>query len=259
MYILQQHTDPKAAKKARLRSYELQPVMPKSERESLLLTLSWQVVPAVGSKQHSIAGSLNGSKRVPRKFLPRATTAFEDAECFPLPAFTLSMWGISVPDAIQPEGCPLTLEHRPEPLPDRSQSNSSKPSVSAIKEAESFFADSYRPLLSKSAPSPAISGAACSPGDELLSAGSKRPSALSDATPQAKDRQIDSALQVPLALVQSKPPTTPPQQQQQQPQQEQHYYQKQPERRQCRWAKQYDANYLQRQVHAKIIHRFLYL
>jgi hypothetical protein len=226
--------------------------MPKRENESLLLALSWQVVPGAGSKggrhSHSIAGSFNGSQRTPRKFLPRTTTACEDAECLPLPKFALSFWGIALPESSlaqqlkQPDGNPQTLKnHDRESLSERPSSDSSRPSISAIKEAESFFANSYRPLTSKTMPPPTSAGSAGSPGmGPPLSAGSKRPSALSDDLPPPKDRQTEQIAQVFSAPVHSDPPILPPPQKQQQ----------QHEGRHCRWAKQHDAFYLQRQVHA---------
>jgi hypothetical protein len=219
--------------------------MPKGENESLLLALSWQVVPCVGSKggrpSHSIAGSFNGSQRIPRKFLPRTTTACEDAECLPLPKFALSFWGIALPESSlaqqpkQPDGNPQTPKnHDCESLSERPGSDSSRPSISAIKEAESFFANSYRPLTSKTMPPPTSAG---SPGiDSPLSAGSKRPSTLSDDLPPPKDRQTEQIAQVFSAPVHSDPPVLLPPQQQH-------------EGRHCRWAKQHDAFYLQRQVH----------
>jgi hypothetical protein len=230
-----------------LSSNFLSRVMPKHECDSLLLSLSWQVLPGSASKGNgvhgsrppvSIGGSYNGSQRVPRTFLPAANPSADAPEQLQLPIFALSAWGISMPAPSPTQQLP-PLDHLGSvPLPEQPRSNAPQPSATAIKEAESFFGSTYRPMSSMTAPP--LTDTATSPGSELSrSAGSKRPSG--DVAPPTKDRHIDSIPLPPSVIVQSEVLTShPPQLQQPQPR----------TRRYSQWARQHDAHYLQGLVHA---------
>jgi hypothetical protein len=221
--------------------------MPKGEGESILLALSWQVLPgatkgnsAFGHRQcHSIGGFVDGSQRSPRKFVPKTTLKSEVEEYLPLPLFVLSTWGIALPEPPSaqkpnpPEG-PTSAAERdgPAPPPARSRSAPSQPSVSAFKEAESFFGNSYRPMVPKLA-SPVIGAGGSAGSDGLRSAGDKRSSTASNCAPLSKDSRIDATDEVTFTAL-SDPPSA-----QQQQQKQQH------DRRRSCWAKQLDSSYLQ--------------
>lgn len=230
--------------------------MPKSEGESILLALSWQVVQdnglrnnvavAGGSRlSHSIAGTFNGSPRVPRVFAHTATSAFDDADVLHLPLFALSAWGIPLPapsseqqplqqPIIQQEPQPKQLEQQHSAAPrEQLRSLPTHPPASAIKEAESFFGNSYRPLT----PKPAASSTSSAGASELpLSAGSKRPAPISYESPPKKER-LDALIVQSCSLpLQSELPI-----QLQQQQQQRHH-----DRRHWPWARQLDPSYLQR-------------
>jgi hypothetical protein len=225
----------------------LRRAMPKSERESLLLALSWQIVQSGGTKgngasgqrhSHSIGGFLDGCQRSPRKFVIKATTKAEDEEFLPLPLFALSIWGITPPEPpskqqpLQPDGLSSTIEQLgSEPPPARSRSTASQPSVSAFKEAESFFGNSYRPLVSKVVPPVKVAGGSPT-SDVPHSAAAQCSSTSSGILPHTADKQIDPNVQISRAFVSDLPAT----QQQQK---------NQVGRRRSGWAKQLDAVYLQ--------------
>ncbi len=218
--------------------------MPKHECDSILLSLSWQVLPGSASKGNgvhgsrppvSIGGSYNGSRRVPRKFLPTANLSTDAPEQLQLPTFALSTWGISKPAASSAQQAP-TLDNLGSVTVAEPRSNLPQPNATAIKEAESFFGSSYRPMSSKTAPPPMDN--ADSPGSELsLSAGSKRPSC--DFVPPTKDRHIGSIPLPSSVIVQSEVSTTHLLQPQQPQPQQRH------NRRYCQLARQHDAHYLQ--------------
>lgn len=222
-------------------------VMPKHECDSLLLSLSWQVLPGSASKGNgvhgsrpsvSIGGSYNGSQRVPRTFLPASNPLADAPELLQLPIFALSAWGISMPAPSPTQQLPALDHLGSVPLPEQPRSIIPQPSANAIKEAESFFGSAYRPVLSMTAPPP--TDTATAPGSELSrSAGSKRPS--SEVAPPTKDRHIDSIPLPRTVIVQSEVLTShPPELQQPQPR----------ARRYCQWARQHDAHYLQGSVHS---------
>ena len=232
--------------------------MPKSECESLLLALSWQVVHdsglrnnvAGGSRQsHSIGGTLNGSQRVPRIFSHRAPSAIDVRDTLPLPHFVLSAWGIPVPDPssdqqlVQLQQPQQQQEHQQKQIEQKTSgvpretlgSIASHPTASAIKEAESFFGNGYRPLAPKPAASPTSLASAA---DHPLSAGNKRAALVSDQSPPRKERHEDFVEQPLSTPIQPAELPIPLQQQQQQH-----------DRRHWPWARQLDPSYLQRSVH----------
>jgi hypothetical protein len=192
----------------------------------------------------SIGGSYNGSQRVPRTFLPAANPLADAPEQLQLPIFALSAWGISMP-APSPTQQLSALDHLGSvPLPKQPGNNLPQPSATAIKEAESFFGSTYRPMSSMTAPP--TTDTATSPGSELSrSAGSKRPS--SEVAPPTKDRHIDSIPLPRTVILQTDVLTSHPTQlQQPQPR----------TRRYCQWARQHDAHYLQGSVHALLCFLF---